>query len=144
MTTHFDTYIINAVRYVKYDDHKLLEKIASDGHASSTKMLRDELKRWKKYYDAKAAELTAMEKKYKELQVAQGEEDKDVLSVTKFEFEGKEYLRDDEGTVYDLETHEEVGTWCETTKKIYIFESDDESDDESDEEAEVVPLSKVD
>ena len=140
MTTHFDTYIINAVRYVKYDDHKVLEKIASDGHASSTKMLRDELKQWKKYYDAKAAELTAMEKKYKELQVAQGEEEEDVLSVTKFTIRGKDYLRDDEGNVYAVDTHALIGKWCETTKKIYICESDDESD----EEAEVAPLSKVD
>ena len=149
MATKFDTYIINGGRYVKYDDHKSLEKIASDRHASSTKMLRDELKQWKKYYDAKVAELNAIEKKYNALRVAHFElqekhnaasDEEDVINVTTFKFRGKDYLKDKKNTVYAFDTHKQVGKWCETTHKIYICESDDESD----EDVEVVSLSKVD
>ena len=40
------------------------------------------------------------------------------VEVVKFEHEGKEYLKDCENIVYDMETQDEIGTWNETDKKI--------------------------
>lgn len=39
------------------------------------------------------------------------DEDEDAVEVEKFEYEGKEFLRDANGTVYDIESQEEIGTW---------------------------------
>ena len=39
------------------------------------------------------------------------EDDDDAVEVEKFEYEGKEFLRDANGTVYDIESQEEIGTW---------------------------------
>ena len=55
---------------------------------------------------AMAAELTL------EDHVESSDEDEDdEVEVDKFEFEGTEYLRDANGTVYDMESQEEIGTW---------------------------------
>jgi len=49
------------------------------------------------------------------------EEEDSTINVTKFEFEGKEYLRSKEGEVYDTESYDEIGKWDEDSKKI-VFE----------------------
>ena len=46
------------------------------------------------------------------------EDEDDEVEVVKFEHEGKEYLKDCENIVYDMETQDEIGTWDETSKKI--------------------------
>ena len=46
------------------------------------------------------------------------EDEDDEVEVVKFEHEGKEYLKDCENIVYDMETQDEIGTWDETDKKI--------------------------
>ena len=45
------------------------------------------------------------------------------IEVIKFKFDGKDYLRDPDGNVYDVETQEELGTWNEKTKKIAFFKT---------------------
>ena len=53
--------------------------------------------------------------------VSSQDEDEDEdgeVEVVKFEHEGKEYLKDCENIVYDMETQDEIGTWNETDKKI--------------------------
>ena len=46
-------------------------------------------------------------------------EDEDETEVESFEYNGKRYLRDGEGTVYDSETHDAVGTWDGDNVEFY-------------------------
>lgn len=55
------------------------------------------------------------------------EEEDDEVEVEKFEFEGTEYLRDGNGTVYDIESQEEMGTW--DGEKIVMMEGVDSDED---------------
>ena len=48
------------------------------------------------------------------------EEEDDAVEVVKFTHEGKEYLRDGDGTVYDIETQEEIGEWDEETNELTL------------------------
>ena len=54
-------------------------------------------------------------------ELSEEEEEDSTINVTKFEFEGKEYLRSKEGEVYDTESYDEIGKWDEDSKKI-VFE----------------------
>ena len=54
-------------------------------------------------------------------ELSEEEEEDGTINVTKFEFEGKEYLRSKEGEVYDTESYDEIGKWDEDSKKI-VFE----------------------
>merc|ERR1712023_596344 len=55
------------------------------------------------------------------------ESQEDGVEVEKFEFEGTEYLRDGNGTVYDMESQEEIGTW--DGEKIVMMEGVDSDED---------------
>jgi len=48
------------------------------------------------------------------------EEEEIELEVIQFEYEGKEYLRDKEGRVYDIVTEDEVGEWDDETKTLTL------------------------
>lgn len=48
----------------------------------------------------------------------EAEDEDGEVEVVKFEHEGKEYLKDCENIVYDMETQDEIGTWNETDKNI--------------------------
>lgn len=56
------------------------------------------------------------------------------VTVTRFEFEGKKYLKSSENILYDPETKDEMGIWCEDTKSIKELpeEEDDEEMEEED------------
>jgi hypothetical protein len=56
------------------------------------------------------------------------EDDEEELAVTEFKISGVKYLKSADNTLYDFTSHEEVGTWNPTTKKIEI-EDEDEDDD---------------
>ena len=56
------------------------------------------------------------------------EEEDDEVEVEKFEFEGTEYLRDGNGTVYDMESQEEIGTWDGEKLIPLAQDSEDEED----------------
>ena len=45
-------------------------------------------------------------------------EEEDATSVSKFEFEGKTYLKDDDGCLYDLETQEHIGNFDDVNQCI--------------------------
>ncbi len=47
-------------------------------------------------------------------------EEVEELEVILFEYEGKEYLRDKEGRVYDPITEDEVGEWDDETKTLTL------------------------
>ena len=50
------------------------------------------------------------------------------MTVTRFEFEGKKYLKSSENILYDAETKEEMGIWCEESKSIKELPEDDEEE----------------
>jgi len=60
-------------------------------------------------------------------------EEEVVLSVKKFEFKGKTYLRTADNVLYDAETQDEVGVFNEAQQKIEECELESESEDEDDE-----------
>ena len=49
------------------------------------------------------------------------EDEEEEINVTKFTFEGKDYLRDDKNVLYDYESQDEIGIW--TGEKIELYES---------------------
>jgi hypothetical protein len=56
------------------------------------------------------------------------------VTVTRFEFEGKKYLKSSENILYDPETKDEMGIWCEETKSIKELPEDEDDDEEMEEE----------
>ena len=81
------------------DAEKLMKAVAKQEDANTE---QDEIS--VEDLQEEAAELTL------EDHVETDDED-DEVEVEKFEFEGTEYLRDVNGTVYDMESQEEIGTW---------------------------------
>ena len=71
-----------------------------------------------------AAELTLED----HVETDEEQDDDDEVEVEKFEFEGTEYLRDGNGTVYDMESQEEIGTW--DGKKLNPLAQDSEDDED--------------
>ena len=59
-----------------------------------------------------------------------------VLSVKKFEFQGKTYLRTADNVLYDAETQDEVGVFNEAQQKIEECELESESEEEDDDDEE--------
>ena len=58
------------------------------------------------------------------------------ITVTRFEFEGKQYLKSSENILYDPKSKEELGIWCEESKTIKeLPEEEEEDDEEMDEES---------
>jgi len=79
------------------------------------------------------AKKEAEEKAEKEKEEAEKKDaDKKKVSVTRFEFEGKKYLKSSENILYDADTKEEMGIWCEDLKSIK--ELPEEDDEEMEEE----------
>jgi hypothetical protein len=108
----------------KKANKKLLEE-------AKAKALKEEeeakaLKKKKEEEEAKA-KLLEEEEKAKE-------EKPQKVTVTRFEFEGKKYLKSSENILYDPETKDEMGIWCEESKSIK--ELPEEEDDEEMEEEE--------
>lgn len=66
--------------------------------------------------------------------VEEEEEEEVVLSVKKFVFQGKTYLRTADNVLYDAETQDEVGVFNETLQKIEECELESESEEEDDED----------
>ena len=56
------------------------------------------------------------------------EEARAKVTVTRFEHEGKKYLKSTENILYDPDTKEEMGIWCEESKTIKALPEDDEEE----------------
>ncbi len=122
---------------------KVAKKAAADAEKQAKKEATEAKKGTEKPKKSKAAEKPAM--------IGGGgggggaaQEEPEVkkkVTVTKFTFEGKSYLRSAEGVVYDAETKDDVGMWNEVTKEVDFFEEEDdeeleeEEDEDEDEEA---------
>ena len=49
------------------------------------------------------------------------EEEDEEVSVRVFEHGGVKWLKDDEGYIYDPESHEEIGTWNEAEQRVVLI-----------------------
>jgi len=85
----------------------------------------------------KAASKTSKKETKKEEPVAVPDkseaEEEVVLSVKKFEFKGKMYLRTADNVLYDADTQDEVGVFNEAEQKIEECELESESEEEDEE-----------
>jgi hypothetical protein len=104
-----------------------LEKKAKKEQADLEKKTKAEAEKKpaeKKKTEAKKAEVKPAEKEVSaELKADVVEE---TVNAKVFEFEGKKYLKTDEGILYDQATEECVGVWNEETKSIDDFADDEE------------------
>lgn len=73
------------------------------------------------------------EEKKAEEQVAKVEEPKAKVTVTRFEHEGKKYLKSTENILYDPVTKDELGIWCEESKTIKALPEEDDEEIEEEE-----------
>ena len=105
-----------------------LEKQAKKEQADLEKQAKKPVE--KKPVEKKVAEVKPVEKAASaELQVEVVEESNaatETVNAEVFEFEGKKYLKTNEGILYDQETEESVGVWNEATKSIDEFADDEE------------------
>ena len=51
-------------------------------------------------------------------------DDEEELAVTEFKIGGVKYLKSADNTIYDLKTHEEIGSWNPKTKQIELEDDD--------------------
>jgi len=56
--------------------------------------------------------------------------DEDEVTVTKFEFGGKKYLKSSKNVLYDAETQDEIGVWNEAKQEIEFAELEEEEEEE--------------
>ena len=99
---------------------KLMKEVAKQEDLEDAKTEKDEMS--VEDLQEMAAELTL-----EDHVETDDEEEDDEVEVEKFEFEGTEYLRDGNGTVYNMESQEEMGTW--DGEKIVMMEGVDSDED---------------
>lgn len=111
---------------------KEAEKAAAKAAKEAEKKAKAEAKKAAKKADKKKASPAKTESPVDELTQDMGEleieepepleeeEEDDAVEVVKFTHKGKEYLRDGDGTVYDIETQEEIGEWDEETNELTL------------------------
>ena len=101
----------------KKADKKDTKKGKMPGEKEKEKALQEATQIAESVAKKKAEEV--LEKKLEEGELSEEEEEE--VSVTKFTFEGKDYLRDDKNVVYDYNSQDEIGVW--TGKQIDLYES---------------------
>ena len=69
--------------------------------------------------EEKEAKSKAADEQYDELEEEEEEEEESV-DVVKFTHEGVDYLQDGRGTVYDIETSDEIGSWDSESNKLTL------------------------
>jgi hypothetical protein len=119
------------------------EKLEAEKLAKAEKKAAEETARAEK----KAAEETAKAEKKAALEAKKSEkpkktskadakpevgvaEDEDEVTVTKFEFGGKKYLKSSTNVLYDAETQDEIGVWNEAKQEIEFAELEEEEEEE--------------
>ena len=111
---------------------KEAEKAAAKAAKEAEKKAKAEAKKAAKKAEKKKASPAKTESPVDELTQDMGEleieepepleeeDEDDAVEVVKFTHKGKEYLRDGDGTVYDIETQEEIGEWDEETNELTL------------------------
>ena len=108
------------------------EKDKKDAEEKAKKEAKEKAKKEAEKKEAEEKSKNEAEKKEAEEQAKKDAEKKKV-SVTRFEFEGKKYLKSSENILYDADTKEEMGIWCEETKSIKELPDDDDDEEEEEE-----------
>jgi len=108
---------------------KEAEKQAREEKRAAEKAAKAEAKKEKK----PAKKDVKKDEKKAEEQVAKIEEPKAKVTVTRFEHEGKKYLKSTENILYDPVTKDELGIWCEESKTIKALPEDDDEEIEEEE-----------
>ena len=108
------------------EDAKALEKAAKK-EAKEEKPAKKETK--KKKVESLASLINGEAQEETEEAEAEEEEENEV-SVKKFEFGGKVYLKTESNVLYDSETQEEIGVWNEAKQEIEFSELEEEEEEE--------------
>jgi regulator of protease activity HflC (stomatin/prohibitin superfamily) len=107
----------------KKEEEKQAAKLAKEGEKKASKAKKESEKKVpKNKKDDDAGEKVEEEK-----------EEEVVVTVKKFEFNGKMYLRTADNVLYDPDTQDEVGVFNEALQKIDECELESESEEEDDE-----------
>ena len=125
-------------------EEKELKKAAKEAKKEAEKQAREEKRAAEKAAKAAAKAEAKKEKKpankdgkkeekKAEEQVVKVEESKAKVTVTRFEHDGKKYLKSTENILYDPATKDEVGIWCEESKTIKALPEEDDEEIEEDE-----------
>lgn len=114
-----------AAKEAKKESNKLEKKEAKKTEKEAEKEAKKEAKKAEKEAEKaakkeakKAENLVQPLPKVDLVQPLPDEEDRVKVTVTRFEFEGKQYLRSTENILYDPDSKEEMGIFCEETKSI--------------------------
>jgi hypothetical protein len=114
-----------AAKEAEKEAKKLAKKQAKDAEKLAKKQAKKAEKEAKEAEKAKVTKdaVAELQQQMEDLElqeemVVSSQDEDDEVEVVKFEHEGKEYLKDCENIVYDMETQDEIGTWNETDKKI--------------------------
>ena len=101
-------------------DGKLVSREAKKEAEKKEKEAKKEVVEKKAIVEAIQIEETAAKKQSDQL--LDGELSEEEESVTKFTFEGKDYLRDEKNVVYDYNSQEEIGVWTGIMIELYDTE----------------------
>ena len=111
---------------------KLAQDKADAKAARETKLAEEKAERAAKVAQEKADKLAQKSKKPVEKPAEDTAPKK--VTVKRLFYNGKQYLKSGENVLYDPDTKEEVGIWCEETQTILDLPDDFYEDDEDDDE----------
>jgi hypothetical protein len=109
------------------EDAKALEKAAKKDAKALEKAAKEEKPAKKETNKKKVESLASLINGEEE---EEEEEEEKEVSVKKFEFGGKVYLKTESNVLYDSETQEEIGVWNEAKQEIEFSELEEEEEEE--------------
>ena len=120
----------------KITDEEKAQKKAEEKALSEAKKEAEKVKKAEEKAKKEPKKAAKEDKKEEETKCEEKVEERPKITVTRFEFEGKQYLKSSENILYDASSREEMGIWCEETKSIKELpqDEDEEMDEESYEE----------
>ena len=113
-----------AKKEAKKESKKAEKEAEKEAKKESKKLEKKEAKKLEKESKKEAKKAKKAEnlvQPFPKVDLAQpfpNDEDSVKVTVTRFEFEGKQYLRSTENILYDPDSKEEMGIFCEETKSI--------------------------
>jgi hypothetical protein len=100
------------------------------------KLAKKEAEKAEKLAEKKAKSEKKEKKEEKKEEVKETEEQEEEVSVIKFEFGGKTYLKSSTNVLYDFESQDEIGVWNEMKQEIEFAEDNEEVELEEEEQEE--------
>jgi hypothetical protein len=108
---------------------KAEKKAAEEAAKAEKKAALEAKKAEKSEKKTKKPEKKTVEKKA-EVSDSESDDEEDEVTVTKFEFGGKKYLKSSTNVLYDAETQDEIGVWNEAKQEIEFAELEEEEEEE--------------